>query len=135
MSFGPRGGGVSHRILNGPAASVEEHDMSVAVRGPAGGDWLDACCWRCGSPEPLQDSLGRLLCPPCRAELSDDQPAPPDDPLRVVRSAYWDTHVLERCWRCLTEGVDPRDEVGLCAACLATLVATDEARQEEGTGR
>jgi hypothetical protein len=131
MSFGLGGGGVSHRILKRPAASVEEQDMGVVVR-PAGGDWLDACCWRCGSPEPVLDSLGRLLCPPCRVELSDERPAPAEDPLRVARSAYWDTHALERCWRCLTEGVDPLDEVGLCGSCLATLAATDEARRDEG---
>ena len=111
------------RTLKPRPFSVDESAVRVAAHGSAGGDWLDACCWRCGAAEPHQDSLGRLLCPPCRAELSDDRISP-EDPLRVVRRAYWDAHVLERCWRCMTESVDPYDEVGLCRDCVATLAAT-----------
>jgi hypothetical protein len=96
---------------------------------------LDACCWRCGTAEAHPDSLGRLLCPPCLAELFDAEGAPPDDPLLVVRGAYWDAHALERCWRCLTECVDPDDEVGLCRACCASLSAADATSAEEAAGR
>jgi hypothetical protein len=84
--------------------------------------------------EPIQDSLGRSLCPPCRAELSDDRMSP-EDPLRVIRSAYWGAHVLERCWRCLTESVDPQDDIGLCPACLAILSAAEPTRREQLTDR
>lgn len=100
-------------------------------------DWLDACCWRCGTAAAQPDSLGRLLCPPCLSELSDARVSPPDDPLRVVRGAYWDAHALERCWRCLTESVDPDDEVGLCPACLSILssASATEERAEELTSR
>ena len=115
------------------SSPVDESDVSVGMKGSAGEGWLDACCWRCGAVEPAQDSLGRLLCPPCRAELADDW-SPPEDPLRVSRSAYWGAHVLERCWRCLTEGVDPQDDVGLCPACLATLAAGESTRREEHIG-
>jgi hypothetical protein len=112
---------------------VDESDMSDEAKGSAGGDWLDACCWRCGAVESHQDSLGRLLCPRCRTELSDDWISP-EDPLRVVRGAYWGAHVLERCWRCLTEGVDPQDDVGLCRACLSTLAAGESRGREELSG-
>jgi hypothetical protein len=109
--------------------------VNVIERVSAGEDWLDACCWRCGSAEAAPDSLGRRLCPPCLADLSDARATPPDDPLRVVRGAYWDAHVLERCWRCLTEHVDPDDDVGLCPGCLASLSVADASGANEATGR
>lgn len=116
---------MNQRILKAAALQVEERDVGTVVEGPGGGDWLDACCWRCGSTEPRRDPFGRMLCPPCGAELSDERSTVPQDPLHVVRDAYWNAHVLERCWRCLTESVDPRDEVGLCRSCLTTLAVTD----------
>jgi hypothetical protein len=119
----------SQRTLNAACVPVEEHDVDVLVQGPAGGEWLDACCWRCGSTEPITDALGRMLCSPCRAVLSEDRADLPNDPLGVVRGAYWSMHVLERCWRCLTESVDPQDEVGLCPSCHTTLAATDTNRE------
>lgn len=85
------------------------------------GDWLDTLCWRCGSTEASQDSLGRLLCSTCRADLSGELPAGEDDPLRVGRGAYWEAHVMERCWRCLTESVDLEDGIGLCGDCRGEL--------------
>jgi hypothetical protein len=124
---------MTRSTLKPHSSPVDESDVSVGMKGSAGEGWLDACCWRCGAVEPAQDSLGRLLCPPCRAELADDW-SPPEDPLRVSRSAYWGAHVLERCWRCLTEGVDPQDDVGLCPACLATLAAGESTRREELIG-
>ena len=98
-----------------------------------GGDWLDACCWRCGTAEAMPDALGRKLCTPCSSELSELDAASNDDPLRVVRGAYWDAHALERCWRCLTESVEVEDDVGLCRTCLTTLSARD-ATGGDGTG-
>lgn len=122
----------NHRIVKHHSIASDEQDVSVAVQEPVGGDWLDACCWRCGAAEALPDPLGRRLCPTCLAELLE---APPDDPLRVVRSAYWDAHALERCWRCLTESVDAEDDVGLCRTCLASLSATDATTAESVPGR
>jgi len=121
----------NHRILKHHSIASDEQDVSVAVQEPVGGDWLDACCWRCGAAEALPDPLGRRLCPTCLAELLE---APPDGPLRVVRSAYWDAHALERCWRCLTESVDAEDDVGLCRT-LASLSATDATTAESVPGR
>lgn len=81
-------------------------------------DWLDACCWRCGSDDALPDGDGRLLCRPCRGNVFGD---PATDPLVVSRGAYWETHSLESCWRCMTQAVDPEDDVGLCGGCLRDL--------------
>jgi hypothetical protein len=88
----------------------------------SGRDWLDSC-WRCGSVDAVQDQLGRLLCPPCGALLAGAQPGPGVDPLRVVRSADWETHALERCWRCVSGRLDPDDTIGLCRSCRAALTA------------
>jgi hypothetical protein len=95
----------------------------------ASGDWLDSC-WRCGSAEARLDRLGRLLCSGCLAELTGA--GSPEDPLHVVRSAYWDAHALERCWRCLDESVEADDDVGLCRVCLASLSV--KATNGEGAG-
>jgi len=113
-------------------------NVGAATREPAAEDWLDACCWRCGAADAVPDHLGRLLCPPCSAGLSEIRPARADgdDPLHVVRSAYWDAHALERCWRCLNESVEAEDEVGLCRTCLAGLSAAGLAQSEgRDTGR
>jgi hypothetical protein len=128
------GGRRKSQILKAAALQVEEQDAGTVVEGPGGGDWLDACCWRCGSIRPRRDSVGRMLCPPCRAALSEDRTTDSGDPLRVVRDAYWNTHALELCWRCLTEGVDTHDDVGLCPSCVTTLAAT-ETSGDDLTGR
>ena len=117
------------QILTSTSFTVEEQDVSVAPHERAGEDWLDACCWRCGASEPIRDSFDRLLCRPCLTEMSDSV-STPDDPLRVVRGAYWDAHALERCWRCLIESVDPNDDVGLCPACLTALAVADSTTPE-----
>jgi len=114
--------------------NAEEQDVSPAVHEAAGGDWLDACCWRCGGAAALPDALGRKLCPPCSSALSEPVAESSDDPLRVVRGAYWDAHALERCWRCLTESVEVEDDVGLCRTCLATLSARDATGEDAVTG-
>jgi hypothetical protein len=109
----------------------KELDVGVAAHEPVGEEWLDACCWRCGAAEAHPDHLGRLLCPPCLTELSEAGALPPDDdPIRMVRAAYWDAHPLERCWRCLSESVEAEDDVGLCRTCRAGLSAA--AARDEG---
>jgi hypothetical protein len=112
----------------------KDQDMSPARHEAASGDWLDACCWRCGIAEALPDALGRILCRPCSSALSEPESTSSDDPLGVVRGAYWDAHALERCWRCLTESVEADDDVGLCRTCLATLSARDAKAGDAVTG-
>jgi len=102
--------------------------MSSALRD-IDGDWLDANCWGCGTVKDLRHHDGRVLCPSCHADLSE---APPDlsvDALRVGQGAYWEAHAMEWCWRCLTESVDPTDDIGLCRACRANLSALDAQRR------
>jgi predicted amidophosphoribosyltransferase len=81
-------------------------------------DWLDSCCWRCGSQtvDPAVD--GRVLCGACRDELDSEVLA---DPLSLARHAYWEAHVLRCCWRCMTGAVDPDDEIGMCSSCRAQI--------------
>ena len=45
------------------------------------------------------------------------------DPMHLVRGSYWEAHVLESCWRCLTGPVDANDDVGLCPRCRNQLGA------------
>jgi glycine/D-amino acid oxidase-like deaminating enzyme len=85
-----------------------------ATTAPA--DWLDSCCWRCGSGEIAPSTDGRLLCGPCRHEVFDTVGAA-EPPLRMVRRMYWESHALERCWRCMDRPVDPDDDLGLCSRC------------------
>jgi predicted amidophosphoribosyltransferase len=122
---------VGHRNLNRRSIAPEEQDVNGAASA-TGGDWLDACCWRCGTDEALLDTGGRLLCPLCRAELSEAPPDASDDPLRLGQSAYWESHAMERCWRCLTGSVDPEEEIGLCRACRADLSASSASRRHGG---
>lgn len=34
---------------------------------------------------------------------------------------YWQSHMLECCWRCMTSQVDPDDELGLCPDCRGSF--------------
>jgi hypothetical protein len=88
-------------------------------------DWLDSCCWRCGSQtvDPAVD--GRVLCRACRDELDSEVLA---DPLSLARYAYWEAHALRCCWRCMTRAIDPDDEVGMCSSCREEVAR----RVEEG---
>jgi hypothetical protein len=91
-----------------------------AQGGKAPVDWLDSCCWRCGADDFLPDAGGGLLCRPCldqTSALEDDV----TDPVAVSRGAYWTSHALERCWRCMAEAVDPQGDVGLCPDCRGHL--------------
>jgi hypothetical protein len=81
---------------------------------PPDPDWLDSCCWRCGSLEVVTATGGRLLCSACRRELFTE---PAMDAVALARHAYWESHALRCCWRCITGAVDPDDELGMCAVC------------------
>jgi hypothetical protein len=86
------------------------------IRTDASGvaDWLDACCWSCGTEEVTERADGRVLCVPCREELLAE---PSADAVHVARHAYWESHALRCCWRCMHGAVDPDDEIGLCLSC------------------
>ena len=81
-------------------------------------DWLDSCCWGCGTREVVRAADGRLLCRTCREELLAE---PTVDVLGLARHAYWESHALRCCWRCMTRAVDPDDEVGMCVSCREAL--------------
>jgi len=66
------------------------------------------------------DDDGRVLCATCRSDLTEE---PDVDPMHLVRGSYWEAHVLESCWRCLTGPVDAKDDVGLCPRCRSQLRA------------
>jgi hypothetical protein len=86
----------------------------VIRTNPPVADWLDACCWSCGTEDELRETDGRMLCAPCREELGSEVSL---DPLQLARHAYWERHALGCCWRCMTGAVDPTDAVGLCRSC------------------
>ena len=94
---------------------------------PPGGpspDWLDACCWRCGVPDVALDADDdRSLCRSCREELARE---PAIDVLVLARHAYWESHALRCCWRCMTRAVDPEDEVGMCGACREEIATAEK---------
>jgi hypothetical protein len=81
-----------------------------------GDEWLDAYCWRCGSSEAVPDVDGRRLCAPCRRE-EIELPSPSLGGFRFTGRIEWESHALERCWRCMTAQVDPQDDLGLCQGC------------------
>jgi hypothetical protein len=81
-------------------------------------DWLDDCCWGCGAEHVAAATDGWRVCADCRSELLSE---PQVDPLHVARLAYWESHALRCCWRCMTRWVDPDDEVGMCASCREQL--------------
>ena len=66
------------------------------------------------------DEDGRVLCPTCRSDLTEE---PNVDPMHLVHGSYWEAHVLVSCWRCLTGPVDAKDDVGLCQRCRNQLGA------------
>jgi hypothetical protein len=83
-------------------------------------DWLDDSCWQCGSEHVRPDDDGRILCEPCRMEIFDS-PRSPEDGLAVALRLYWESHPLERCWRCMARPVDPEDGIGICRACRSDV--------------
>jgi len=61
---------------------------------------------------------GLVLCRPCREDLLGE---PAVDALGLARHAYWESHALGSCWRCMTRAVDPHDEIGICSSCREEL--------------
>ncbi len=94
-------------------------------------DWLDTSCWSCGGEE-VTVTNGRLLCAPCRKDLFAE---PSTDVRGLARHAYWESHALRCCWRCMTGAVDPHDDVGLCRSCLEQIGAPEEGRAARGANR
>jgi hypothetical protein len=66
-----------------------------------------------------------VLCRSCRKELLAE---PVVDALTLARHAYWESHALRCCWRCMTRAVEPDDEVGMCSSCREEI----EVAHEEG---
>jgi hypothetical protein len=81
-------------------------------------DWLDSYCWACGTDRVSASTDGAVLCRRCRAQLLAE---PVVDVPGLARHAYWETHALRCCWRCMTGAVDPDDEVGLCPSCREAI--------------
>ena len=105
--------------LKVPARRRENHtDVIRKALAPTPADWLDACCWGCGSENVALHPDGRLLCRTCRSQLLTDEAV---DPLQFTRRAYWESHALEQCWRCMVVAVDHDDELGLCRSCFEHL--------------
>jgi hypothetical protein len=92
-------------------------------------DWLDEFCWQCGSEDVAPSRDGRLLCHTCRAEMFAP-PSSPESGVRVMHRLYWESHPLERCWRCLTRAVDPDDQLGMCPRCRAEQTRRSPSRSE-----
>jgi len=102
------------QVVEAGGALPQNHTGVIRTGPDAAADWLDSRCWRCGAHEHAPQADGRLLCRACRKELLSE---PPVDPLGLARHAYWESHALRCCWRCMTRAVDPDDEVGMCASC------------------
>jgi hypothetical protein len=86
-------------------------------------DWLDSSCWGCGTDGSTVGTDGLSLCRPCRRELLAE---PVLDALGLARHAYWESHALRCCWRCMTGAVDPTDDVGLCSGCRQEIAPAME---------
>ena len=96
-----------------PPRADQDHMVVIPPRASAP-DWLDACCWGCGTHDVALEADDRLLCRACRDELVRE---PAVDVAGLARHAYWESHALRCCWRCMTRAVDPDDEVGMCGRC------------------
>lgn len=107
---------IRERALTGRKITIEV----TTLPAPEAADWLDAYCWGCGSDRAAPDPEGRLLCRSCRGELFGI-PNSSADGMRVAQELYWDSHALERCWRCMERTVDPGDDLGLCGRCRDVL--------------
>jgi hypothetical protein len=92
-------------------------------RRPLVTDWLDSSCWGCGTDEARVGTDGLLLCRLCRQDLLAE---PVVDAAGLARHAYWESHALRCCWRCLTGAVDPDDEIGMCSSCREELTRSAE---------
>jgi hypothetical protein len=101
-----------------PRRKSENHSGVIREERSPTTDWLDSCCWGCGTQEVDTAADGRLLCGACREEILSE---PVADSIDLARHAYWGSHVLRCCWRCMTGAVDPDDEVGMCPSCRAEI--------------
>lgn len=97
--------------------------MIRPTRQPFVTDWLDSSCWGCGTDEARVGTDGLLLCRLCRQDLLAE---PAVDALGLARHAYWESHALRCCWRCMTGAVDPDDEIGMCSSCREELARSVE---------
>jgi hypothetical protein len=86
-------------------------------------DWLDSFCWGCGNDEATVGTDACLLCRRCRRALLAE---PVVDVLGLAQHAYWESHALGCCWRCMRRSVDPDDEVGICCACRDEIMRSVE---------
>jgi hypothetical protein len=126
-SISPPHPSIGGRMVAGPHLKHQNH--IIVIQRPAVdptrltqhvSDWLDEVCWRCGRPDAITDAAGRVLCSSCHADLTD-MPDDSADSLSVARHAYWESHVLQCCWRCMAGAVASDDEVGLCSSCRTHL--------------
>lgn len=116
---------VGRVIASGPRP-IQDHMVVIPPR-TAAPDWLDACCWGCGTDDvALEPDDDRVLCRSCRDELARE---PAIDVTGLAQHAYWQSHALGCCWRCMIRAVDPDDEVGMCAGCREEIA---EAVEEGG---
>jgi hypothetical protein len=86
-------------------------------------DWLDSSCWGCGTEEARVGTDGLLLCRLCRQDLLAE---PAVDAVGLARHAYWESHALRCCWRCMVGAVDPDDEIGMCSSCREEVAGSVE---------
>jgi len=105
------------KVVASRPGPIQDHNVVIPVPSPPI-DWLDTCCWACGTWRVTAMTHGVVLCRPCRRELFTE---PAVDALGVARLAYWESHALRCCWRCLTGAVDPDDDVGMCGPCRDDL--------------
>jgi hypothetical protein len=64
-----------------------------------------------------------LLCRLCRQDLLAE---PAVDAVGLARHAYWESHALRCCWRCMIGAVDPDDEIGMCSSCREEVAGSVE---------
>lgn len=104
------------------ASPAEPKNHIVVIPRPleSGTDVLDSHCWRCGTDVSAVRADDVVLCRACRKVILAE---PAVDAVTLARLAYWESHALRCCWRCMTRAVDPDDAVGMCQRCRERLVA------------
>jgi hypothetical protein len=113
----------SGQVIASVPGPIQDHIIVIHFQAAAP-DWLDACCWGCGTHDVAQDADDdRLLCSSCREELAREPAIDVED---LARHAYWQSHALGCCWRCMTRAVEPDDEVGMCVGCREEIAKAVE---------
>src|SRR5918996_451320 len=120
------------RVVEAVRGGGQNHKDVIRIGSTSAVEWLDSCCWSCGTEDVNHVADGRVLCRACREVLFAQ---PSADPVYVARHAYWERHALRCCWRCMTGAVDPDDDVGLCRSCLAKIGERKERRAARGASR